>query len=1052
MKSIGKFIAEKTLIIQFILFLLLLVGLSRLLSMHREAFPNVALDKIVIEAPLPGATPEEIERLIAIPIEKQLKSVTGIDKVRSYNLENVSVIMIFLVEGSKNTKKILDNIRDAVDSTRLPDNAQKPKVREITTEKQEVISLALSLKQESLDPIADYKKLRDTAKAFEDKFFRIKEIAEVEKIGYRNREFLVEVSPSLLNAKEVGLNTLLNALGSRNINMPSGRLKVNGTEYLLRTKGDFEEAKDMLTIPILGNEIGFSTLLKDVAKVFDTFEEEKTFEKLNGKNSIILRVWKNEQADIITTADAVKNLATSIEGNFPEVETTIYEDKSKDVRRQLGDLILNFETGLALVLLSLVFILGFRLSVMISVAIIFIFFISFIFIKQIGFTINTITIFGMVMVLGMMVDNSIVVAENTYRLMQEGYERKEAVLQTFKDVLVPLLVSFLVISAAFFPLLFMSGIIGKFILGIPAVVLITLACSLLFALVFLPNWLNKFLPNKLEAKVKDESIEEKEGIFGIIIEAYKATITFALKHRVLVLGLFTIIFFLTLFAAGKFLPFVMFPSGSEEDIEIKIWMPIGSTLQKNLDTMEKLEPTVTLMAGKDFKYLRSRIGIHENPIVDPKPGLEVHRSHLNLKLVPAADRQEWKDARILVQKIREFIEESKQMGNIPKDMIYDVNAKVKGPPVGKPVSLEIRGADYKIIQEIANLYKEELEKIDGVSDIRTDLELGKEEYRFHVRDEIASKAEISARDIARSIRTAFNGEVASTISKGEDKINILVRFPESERQSMKSISLVKVENRNRRLIPLEQVTYSAKERDYSMINRQDLQRVVRLEASVDTKKTTSLFVNRKLQTTVSISKYPDYSVIFGGEQEDAGKSFKDLGISMLFAVAVIFGIFILYFNSIGTTTVIIGSIPFGIVGVLFALMIHGMPLSFMSTLAIVALSGSIVANTLMLITFIEELRQKGMSIEEAIINGGAIRLRPIFLTTISTVIGLVPSAYGIPTLDPFVQPLSLAFGWGLLFATGVTLIFVPVLYRVKEDFKHIASKIFFLVICIQLLP
>jgi multidrug efflux pump subunit AcrB len=388
------------------------------------------------------------------------------------------------------------------------------------------------------------------------------------------------------------------------------------------------------------------------------------------------------------------------------------------------------------------------------------------------------------------------------------------------------------------------------------------------------------------------------------------------------------------------------------------------------------------------------------------------------------------------------MEESKQTGIIPKEMIYDVNAKVKGPPVGKPVSLEIRGADFKVIQEIANLYIEELKKIDGVSDIRTDLELGKEEYRFHVRDDVASKTEISARDIARAVRTAFNGEVASTISKGEDKINILVRFPESERQSMKSLSLVKVENRNRRLIPLEQVTYSAKERNNSMINRQDLQRAVRLEASVDTKKTTSLFVNRKLQTTIHLDKYVDYSVIFGGEQEDAGKSFKDLGISMLFAVAVIFGIFIIYFNSIGTTTVIIGSIPFGIVGVLFALMTHGMPLSFMSTLAIVALSGSIVANTLILITFIEELRAKGMSIEDAIVNGGAIRLRPIFLTTISTVIGLVPSAYGVPTLDPFVQPLSLAFGWGLFFATGVTLIFVPVLYRVKEDLKHLASKLF----------
>ncbi|MCP5498240.1 MAG: efflux RND transporter permease subunit, partial [Leptospiraceae bacterium] len=536
MKPIANFIVEKTLVIQFILVLLTLIGLTRLLSMHREAFPNVALDKVVIEAPLPGATPEEIERLIAIPIEKKLRSVTNIDKVRSYNLENVSVVMVFLIEGVKNTKKVVDDIKDAVDSAELPGNAIKPTVREITTEKQEVISLSLSLKKNGSNPTEDYRILRDTAKAFEDRLIQLKNVADIEKIGYRNREFLVEVNPDALNAKEIGLNTILNVLGSRNINVPSGTMKINGTEYLLRTKGDFEEAKDMINLPVLGNEIGFSTLLKDVAKIFDTFEEEKTFEKLNGKHSIILRVWKTEQADIIVTADSVKKLVESVQNNYPEIEISVFEDKSKNVRRQLGDLILNFETGLVLVLLSLLFVLGFRLSVMISAAIIFIFFIAFIFFKQIGITINTISIFGMVMVLGMMVDNSIVVVENTYRLMQDGLSRTEAILQTFRDVLIPLLVSFLVISAAFIPLLFMSGIIGKFIFGIPAVVLITLVSSLLFALVFLPNWLNIFLPQKLKlTPKKEENIEEKEGIFGFVIRAYKATIGFALKHRVLVL-------------------------------------------------------------------------------------------------------------------------------------------------------------------------------------------------------------------------------------------------------------------------------------------------------------------------------------------------------------------------------------------------------------------------------------------------------------------------------------------------------------------------------------
>lgn len=442
--------------------------------------------------------------------------------------------------------------------------------------------------------------------------------------------------------------------------------------------------------------------------------------------------------------------------------------------------------------------------------------------------------------------------------------------------------------------------------------------------------------------------------------------------------------------------------------------------------------------------MRSRIGIHETKVIDPKPGQETHRAHITLKLNPVSKRQEkWQEATVLVKLIRNSIKQLKKQGKIANGLVFDVSAQIKGPPIGKPISLEIRGAEYQTIQEIADLYIQELKKIKGVYDIRLDLEKGKEEYRFHVKDDMAARTGISARDIARSVRTAYNGEIASSISKGEDRINILVRYPESSRKTIHSLNNVKVENKDHRLIPLKEVTYITKERSYSMINRQDLQRVVRLEASVDTRITTSLTVNRAIQKSVILhNKYKDYTVKFGGEQEDASKSMRDFVIAMGFAVAVIFAIFIVYFNSIGNTLVIIGAIPFGIIGVLFALLTHGLPLSFMSMLAIVALSGSIVANALILITFIEQLRADGIPLEEAIISGGSIRLRPILLTTLTTVIGLMPSAYGIPTLDRFVQPLSLAFAWGLIFATIVTLVFVPILYRLKEDFLH-KSQAFF---------
>ncbi len=1035
MTKVLAYFMEHRLVTNVFLVMFLALGFVSLTSMNREAFPKVTLDKVVIETPYPGGTPEEIERLVSIPIEKQLRSVSHIDEVRSYNLENVSVIMVFLEEGLPDTRPVVEDIQDAVERTELPPGTATPTVEEITTDKQQVIDVAFALKKDGahIPTTEEYRMLRDTAKAFEDKLYEVPEVAEVERFGYRNRQFLVEVDPSALSERRIGLNQLLHVLGMRNIDMPSGVMRLNGYEYLLRTRGQFSEVVEMRTVPIVGNATGFMTVLADVARVFDTFEDPRIYERYNGSHVIVLRVWKTESADIIDAATAAREVVEKMKERYPEVEVATFLDQSQDVIRQLNDLILNFITGLILVVAVLFFILGFRLSMVISVAIPSIFLIAFTFIKSAGITINTISIFALVMVLGMMVDNSIVVAENSYRLMQEGQSRRDAIRNTLSEVFAPLLVTMLAISAAFTPLLFMGGIIGKFIFGIPAVILIVLVVSLVFSLAFLPSWLNTVLPERINRY--DASDEDNMGLFSIIIRAYRKTMDIALEHRLAVIGGFTVFFFGLLVLAGRFLPFVLFPAGGEDAIEIKTYMPQGTTLERNLEVMEKTEGIIAEAVGEDLVFLRDRVGIHEPPFDDPKPGEETHRSTVIVKLTPVAERDEDRTAAVYVKKIRDALQQAQQAGQLPETFRYDVEADVHGPPVGKPVSLQIRGADFDRLKEIADLYIKELQSIPGVYDINLDLEEGKEEFRFHVRDDVAARAGLSVNDVAQAIRTAFNGEVASSISKGEDRINIVVRFPDQARHRLDSLKDLKVQNNQGNLVPLEKVAYYTRERSYSMINRQDMMRVVRVEASVDTDQVTSLEVNRLLQQKIDISKdYPDYSVTFGGEQEDAQESFADLVVSFLFAMGVIFAIFLVYFNSVTTTGVVMGAIPFGIAGVLLGLMLHGKPLSFMSMLAIVALSGSIVANTLVLVTFTEELRKKGQELREAIINAGAIRLRPVLLTTVTTVIGLLPSAYGIPTVDHFVQPLSLSFAWGLMFATLITLVLCPLLYMLKEDF------------------
>ncbi|MBW7857441.1 MAG: efflux RND transporter permease subunit, partial [Leptonema sp. (in: Bacteria)] len=716
-----SFFLEHRLVTSVFLTMLLSLGFVSLSSMNREAFPKVTLDKVVIQIPYPGGTPEEIERLISIPIEKQLRSVSNINQVRSYNLENVSVIMVFLKEGLPDTRPAVEDIKDAVEKTLLPPNALQPTVEEITTDKQQVIDVAFALKDKSSKSpnTEEYRKLRDTAKAFEDKIYELSEVAEVERFGYRNRQFLVEANPAALNSKRIGLNQLLNVLGLRNIDMPSGVMRLGDNEYLLRTRGQFTEALEMRSVPIVGNATGFMTVLSDVAKVFDTFEDPTIYEKFNGEHVIVLRVWKTETADIINAAEAAKATVEKMKERYPEVEVTVFLDQSTDVVNQLNDLIMNFATGLLLVVAALFFILGFRLSIIISFAIPSIFLIAFTIIHNTGLTINTISIFALVMVLGMMVDNSIVVAENSFRLMQEGQSRGEAIRNTLTEVFPPLLVTMLAISAAFAPLLFMGGIIGKFVFGIPAVVLIVLFVSLVFSLVFLPSWLNMFLPEQVKSNYTAEG-ESTIG-FDLIVQAYRKTMSIALKYRYIVIVGFTVFFFALLLLAGRFLPFVLFPAGGEDQISIKTYLPQGTTLERNLEVMNQVESLIAEVVDDKILFIRDRVGIHEPPFDDPKPGEETHRSTVTIKLTPAQERDSSTSAAVYVKKIRDKLQQAQDNNQLTNQIRFDVEADLHGPPIGKPVSLQIRGPEFEELKKIADIYINELKTIQGVFDINFDL-------------------------------------------------------------------------------------------------------------------------------------------------------------------------------------------------------------------------------------------------------------------------------------------------------------------------------------------
>jgi multidrug efflux pump subunit AcrB len=1042
MNRIIAYLMEQKLLVNLVVALLIAAGVVTLMNLNREAFPDANFDMVSITTLYPGGSPDEIEKLITIPIEKKLREVDGIDKVRSYNIENVSVLAIYLDDDNGDKAAVVQDIKDAVESVdNLPDNAERPEVKELKFDKKMLIDIAVY----GTKPGTPYRKIREAAKHLEDFLYEIDGIAEVEKFGYLDREYLVEADPIKLQFYRMGINSVINTLRTRNLDFPGGSLKVGDREYVLRTSGQYRNTDELKNTVVISNDAGFLTRVKDIAKVKDSFEDPTVYERFNGKNAVILMTWKKKSADEIRLVNKVReSLKTYRPLHEKDVKIEIFYDWSRLTKTRISAVISNAITGLILLALILMALLGVRISAIVSVGIPVAFMVSFMGMKANGITLNIISLFGLIMVLGMIVDFSIVVSENSYRYMEMGLSRKDAIKKGVAEVFWPVTITFLCITAAFAPLLFLTGIVGKFIKAIPIVLIICLAASWFVAMFILPTHLNIFArikkSNREHESDHDEVIIEK-GAFGFIQKAYLKILRGVLRFRYLTLVLLLAGFIGSLALAGV-VGFVFMPGGGSEKIILKTRLPQETNLEANLREIKKMEGLILKLPKDELEGLRTRVGIDESNGLDPKPGEGTHKSTLTLFLTPDNDRE--RNAYLIRDQVRGWVLAAQKEGVITKKMKILFNVEENGPPVGKPVNIEIRGKSFDKLAEIAGRYVDKLKTIEGVTDVTLDYEEGKQEYRYFINEVLASQTNVSVLDVATSLNASYQGAVATSVRLGDEDIDIRVRFPEKERKRLRSLDNVSISNNKGGLIPLSMVTDVRKQPGISHINRLNFKRLVQVQANVDTEKITSREVNKMLKKEFAdiSEKHPSYSVAYGGEQEDTNKSMGEMGILFIFALMIIYLILAVFFNSLILPGVVMSAIPFALVGVILALFAHGQPLSFMSMLGVFSLAGVIVSNTLVLVQFINNQREKGLPLEEALLNAGIMRLRPVILTTGTTVLALFPTIYGLGGKDYFVAPLALSFGYGLIFATFIPLVLIPTFYHIAEDYKGFVSRMF----------
>ncbi|MEQ8349838.1 MAG: efflux RND transporter permease subunit [Leptospiraceae bacterium] len=1047
MIKIIHFFVRQRLFINLLVVMILLAGTRTIVNMNREAFPNVNFDRVSITTIYPGASPDEIEQLVSIPIEKELRSISGLDKVNSYNLENISVFVLEIDPDASDKKKIIDDIKDGVDATvdDLPANSELPIVEEITFDTQPVVDVALFGGDGGLE---DYRKLRQTAQHLEDYIYDVDGVAEVELYGYRDREYLVEVQPEALRRDRVGFNDVIQSIANRNLNLPGGVIRKGPNEYLLRTKEQYRNAQEIAQTVVQANIGGGALRVKDLATVIDTYEEPDLLERFDAQPAIIMKVWKKKESDMLVLADTLKNSLEQYKGaQLPEgVELQYFNDQSRFVRTRLSSLLVNGGIGFALLAITLILILGFRMSFIVGMSIPVAFMVAFMGMSTVGITLNVVSMFALVMVLGMIVDFSIVVAENGFRYMEEGMSRVEAVETGTAEVFWPVTTTLLCITAAFFPLLYMTGIVGKFVWSIPMVIILCLCASWLAAMFILPSHLETFARvkdvDRLEG-ASDGSDGNSGGFFGTLTDGYAKFLSFCLHRRYLAVGSLIGVFFLSLVLAAFALGFVFFPGGGGEGILVRTRMPQGTNLQTNLQALKPLEDlALKTLPPEDLESMQTRVGVELANPTDPAPSEATHRGTLILNLTPVGERE--KDAGDMLTSLRKATEAARKEGMIHQDLSLDFRIQEGGPPVGMPVNVEIRGDDIETLRTIADEYMTYLRGINGVFDVSTDLEPGKLEYRFDVNEVKAARSELSVATIATTIRSAFDGAIATTVNEGEDEIEVRVRFPDRARSGEENLRDVYVSNNKGGLVPLSAVTdWGEPTPGYSMINRLNFRRVGKVQANVEKGTITSAAVNQKLIEKFQDieSRYPGYTINYGGEEEDRNESLGNLAVLFGFAMLTIYMILASFFRSLILPVVVMSAIPFGLVGVILALLAHGEPLSFMSLLGVVSLAGVVVSNTLVLVQFIINRRKEEPDVHNAVVRAGSMRFRPVLLTSLTTVLGLIPTVYGIGGEDAFVAPLALSFGYGLVFATFITLVLVPCLYLIAEDLKNFGATV-----------
>ncbi len=1014
--NIGKFSVKNPVLLTILMITLIILGTFSMLQLPQEQFAEVPFYWVNIIVPYPGVSAEDVESSVTVKIENEMDGLKDLKRIQSVSSEGLSTVRVEFDDGITNDEfgRYVQDVQTRFSRISLPDGTLPAIIDEFSSaDFLPVIEVAVYGK-------LPYPVIVEASEILSSEIEKISQVSSVSTVGERERKIFVDADKSRLESLGITISQIVRTIQSNTGNYPGGDLETSGREYLVRTVAEADTSESFEKLIVRTSDSSGVIRVGDLAEVKSVFSDSGEYVRFNGEDAVLLKVAKVAGGDASSIVAGVKTAVAEFSyEEYPGVKIQLQNDSTIQIKDSIGVLLNNAMLGLVLLVIILIVFIGLRNALMTALGIPVTFAITFLILDYLGETFNTNTLFGLVLVLGMIVDHAIVIIENSYRLQQDGLDRREAAIKGVNQVVIPVIAATGTTVAAFLPLMILPGTIGRFLRIIPLTVSIALIASTFEAIVFIPSHYADW-PSAKTKKLKDW--------FVPVRNRYKKIISSVYRHR----GLTVIIFIIMMLASFALVPGLNQDLFSAEDYSlfyVNIEMAPGTRLEKTLDVVSEMEAELFPLIGNgEITSITSSAGY--------SGGSSGNLNGNNVAQI-TVDLEEVKDGR--TRSIPEIIEEVKDILKKvpgPEKVIYRKAAN--GPPVEQAFTIRFEGDDYEDLKTVSTLIQEKLRSYNALVNIEDNLQNGKPEIRLKIDSERASALGVSVADVGNFVRASFDGVTATTIFRRNKETDVVVRYKLERPVEFRLVNQMKIPSSSGVLVPFTSIGYVEQEEGFSSIKRVDGRREITISADAyndDAVPDINTSIEDFFNTEIS-PVYPEIELKVGGEFAELSNLILNILRLFLIGAFLIYLILGAQFNSYTQPVLILLTVPFAFAGVILYLFFSGTPFSTTVLYAGVALAGIAVNDSIVLISFINELKASGVNTGDAVVEAAATRLRPIMLTSLTTIAGLLPTALGLGGKSVVWGPMATTIVFGLIFSTATALLFIPSFYGFLYDRKR----------------